>query len=118
VPPGLPYGWYVAEYVVITRFDDKALGKPGALLGAAITGDFEFPKEVDLAPGEHNFTLGVMTGCGLMELDMRIKAEPGKAYSAYGIVKNSYTVSNGTAGGGCQSTAMVFDTTAGKPPAH
>jgi hypothetical protein len=104
----MPYGWMGADYVVITVLDGKDLGKRGALLGAPVTGDFEFPEEVDIAPGIHTFSIGVMTSCGFMELESQFAATAGTTYEAYGIIKNSYAISYGQTGGGCQASAPVY----------
>ena len=108
VPPYLPYGWMGADYVVITTLDGKDLGKRGALLGAPVTGDFEFPKEADIAAGLHTISIGVMTSCGFMELDTQFTATAGTIYEAYGIIKNTYAMNYGQTGGGCQASAPIY----------
>ena len=118
IPPYLPYGWMGADYVVITVLDGKDLGKRGALLGAPITGDFEFPKEVDIVPGTHTFSIGVMTSCGFMELDSQFTAAAGTVYEAYGIIKNSYAMNYGQPGGGCQASAPIYHRDADGEPAN
>jgi len=109
-PSLVPYEWIASDYAVVTRLDYKTLGKSGALLGSAVTGEYDYPNEVDFPAGHHMVTIGVMTGCGLMELDIPLDAKAGVTYDSYGIFKSSYAAVNGTIGG-CQAGAPIYPRT-------
>lgn len=103
-PSLVPYEWIASNYAVVTRIDYKTIGRSGSMLGSAVTGEYDYPNEVYLPAGHHTVTIGVMTGCGLMEMDNELDVKAGVTYDAYGIFKSSYAVTNGSIGG-CQALA-------------
>lgn len=105
-PSKVPYEWIASSYAVVTRLDYKTLGKSGAMLGSAISGDYYYPNEVAMPAGHHTVTVGVMTGCGLMEVDNELDAKAGVIYDVYGVFKSSYAVANGVIGG-CQAIGIT-----------